>query len=199
MGEKIYMSLSVLGIACSPRRNGNTTKLLLEAIRTAQDEGHSTELVYLSDLKINPCQGCGACSAKGICVINDDILKLQERLIHSDRFILAAPIYFMGVNAQTKTMIDRMQTFWVRKYLLNQTLLNPAGPDRIGLFISTAGTRLPNVFECAERSIKTFFHMLDIQYSQACLYSGVDKVGDIEASPASLEEVRKATQALLIS
>lgn len=193
------MPLSVLGIACSPRRNGNTTKLLLEGIKTAQAEGHITELVYLSDLKINPCQGCGACSVKGICVINDDIPKLQEKLIQFDRFIIAAPIYFMGVNAQTKIMIDRMQTFWARKYLLKQTLVKQSGPERIGIFLSTAGTRIPDAFDCAERSIKTLFHMLDIRYLQSCLYSGVDKVGEIEDSPKSFEEVRKATQTLLIS
>lgn len=193
------MALSVLGIACSPRRNGNTTRLLLEGIRTANAEGHITELVYLSDLKMNPCQGCGACSAKGICVIKDDIPKLQEKFIDFDRFILAAPIYFMGVNAQTKIMIDRMQTFWARKYLLNQTLARPSGPERVGIFLSTAGTRLPNVFDCAERSVKTLFHMLDIKYAQSCHFSGIDKVGDIEESPKSFEEVRMATQTLLIS
>jgi len=192
------MALSVLGIACSPRRNGNTTRLLLEGMKIAQTEGHKTELVFLSDLTINPCLGCGACSAEGVCVIKDDIPKLQEKLTNADRLILAAPIYFMGVNAQTKIMIDRMQTFWARKYLLNQTLVRPSGPERSGIFISTAGTQLPNVFDCAERSVKTFFHMLDIKYAQSCLYSNVDKAGDIEKSLSSFIEVREATQALLI-
>ncbi|SDH16463.1 flavodoxin family protein [Desulfosporosinus hippei] len=193
------MDLSVLGIACSPRRNGNTTRLLLESIKDAHAEGHQAELIYLTDLKINPCQGCGACSTKGICVIRDDILKLQDKLINCNRLIIAAPIYFMGINSQTKTMIDRMQTFWARKYLLNQTLVKPVGPKRTGLFISTAGTMLPNVFDCAERSIKTLFHMLDIQYSKACLYSGIDQAGDIEKSPDAFAEVRRATRSLLIS
>jgi len=191
------MALSVLGIACSPRRNGNSARLLLEGMKTAQAEGHITELVYLNDLKMSPCQGCGACSAKGICVINDDIPKLQEKLIHFDRFILAAPIYFMGINAQTKIMIDRMQTFWARKYLHNQTLVRTSGPERSGIFISTAGTQLPNVFECAERSVKTLFHMLDIKFVQSCVYSKVDEIGDIEEHPESFEEVRKTFQSLL--
>ena len=55
------MTLSVFGIACSPRRNGNTTRLLLEAMKTVHKEGHKTETVYLSDLNMNPCQGCNAC------------------------------------------------------------------------------------------------------------------------------------------
>ncbi|EHQ90045.1 flavodoxin family protein [Desulfosporosinus youngiae] len=191
------MALSVLGIACSPRRNGNSTRLLLEGMKTAQSEGHITELVYLSDLNMSPCQGCGACSAKGICVIKDDIPKLQEKLISFDRFILAAPIYFMGINAQAKIMIDRMQTFWARKYLLNQTLIRPSGPERSGIFISTAGTQLPKVFDCAEGSVKTFFHMLDIEFKQSCVFSKVDKIGDIDEFPESFEEVRKTTQSLL--
>ncbi len=191
------MALSVLGIACSPRRNGNTTRLLLKAMETAQADGQSTELVYLSDLKINPCQGCGACSLKGICVIKDDIPILQEKLILADRIILAAPIFMMGVNSQTKILIDRMQTFWARKYLLNQSLINPSKPERLGLFLSAAGTRKPDVFKCAERSIQTFFHMLDIKYAQACLYSGIDHAGEIEEHPTALEDVRKSTQDLL--
>lgn len=192
------MTLSVLGIACSPRRNGNTTRLILEAMKTAQAEGHTTDLVYLNDLNITPCQGCNACSAKGICVIkNDNLLKLQEKLIQADRVILAAPIFFMGVNGQTKIMIDRMQTFWARKYVLNQSLIRPSGPERIGLFLSTAGTKKADVFKCAERSIQTFFHMLDIKSAHPCLYSGIDQAGEINEHPTAFDEVHKATQALL--
>ena len=192
------MTLSVLGIACSPRRNGNTTRLLLEAMETSKAEGQTTELVYLSDLKINPCQGCGACSDKGICVIKDDVPKLQEKLIHADRLILAAPIYMMGLNAQTKIIIDRMQTFWALKYLHHMTLINPSGYERIGLFLAAAGTQKPDVFDCAERSIKTLFHMLDIRYAQPCLYSGIDQAGEINAHPTAFDDVHKATQALMI-
>ena len=191
------MTLSVLGIACSPRRKGNTTRILLEAMQVAQTENHTTELIYLSDLKISPCQGCGACSEKGICVIKDDIPKLQEKLIRCDRLIIAAPIYFMGVNAQTKILIDRMQTFWALKYLHHQSFIKPSGPERVGLFLSAAGTKKPEVFSCAERSIQTFFHMLDIKYAEACLYSGIDQAEEIEKHLTALEEVRAATLALL--
>lgn len=193
------MSLVVLGIACSPRRNGNTTRLLLEGMEVARAEGHTTEIVYLSDLRITPCQGCNACSIDGTCVIKDDVLLLQEKIINSDRLMIAAPIFFMGVNAQTKILIDRMQPFWALKYLHHKSFFLPSGLKRPGLFISAAGTQKPDVFACAERSIKTFFHMLDIQYTKPCLYSGVDKVGEIDEYPTYLDEVRKTTQEFLIS
>jgi multimeric flavodoxin WrbA len=193
-----YMSLSVLGIACSPRRSGNTTRLLLEAKETILDKGHTLELIYLSDLKINPCQGCNACSISGVCVIKDDIPKLQEKLISADRIILAAPIFMMGVNAQTKILIDRMQVLWARKYVLNLPLINSLKSGRRGLFLSAAGTKKPDVFKCAERSIQTFFHMLEIKYDQACLYSGIDRAGEILDHPTALEDVRKAARALIL-
>ena len=193
------MTLSVLGIACSPRRNGNTTRLLLEAMKTVHTEGHKTELVYLSDFNINPCQGCNACSAKGICVIKDDVPKLQEKLIQADRVIIAAPIFMMGVNSQTKIMIDRMQNFWALKYLHHQSLIKPAGPERIGIFLSAAGIKKADVFKCAERSIQTFFHMLDIRYAEPCLYSGIDQAGEIEEHPTALGDVCLATKALILS
>jgi multimeric flavodoxin WrbA len=192
------MTLSVLGIACSPRRNGNSTRLLLEAMETAKAEGHTTELVYLSDLKINPCQGCNACSADGICVINDDILQLREKLIQADRLIIAAPIFMMGLNAQAKIIIDRMQPFWALKYLHHQTLKNPSGYERVGLYLAASGLKKPGVFDCAERSIQTFFHMLDIRYAQPCLFGGIDHAGEINEHPTAFDDVRKATQALLI-
>lgn len=191
------MALSVLGIACSPRRNGNTTRLLMESMEILRSEGQIAELIYLTDLNIHPCRGCGACSTKGICVMKDDIQLIQEKLVNAHRFVISAPIFFMGVNAQTKIMIDRMQTFWAQKYLFNQSLINPSAPERRGLFLSTAGTQKPEVFQCAERSIKTFFHMLDISYAQPCLYSGIDKAGEINAHPTAFEDVRKATHLLI--
>lgn len=191
------MGFTVLGIACSPRRKGNTTSLLLESMNTAQAAGHHTEVVFLSELIMSPCRGCGACSDKGVCVINDDLTKLQDKLIGLDRLIIAAPIYFMGINAQAKIMIDRMQPFWARKFLHQQSIVNPSGNKRAGMFISTAATKFPYVFECAERSIKTLFTMLDIEYSQTCLYSGVDKAGEIANYPDSFPEVRRKTKTLL--
>ena len=119
-------------------------------------------------------------------------------MIQSDRLMIAAPIFFMGVNAQTKIMIDRMQTFWALKYLHNKSFLLPSGLKRTGLFISAAGTQKPDVFLCAERSIKTLFHMIDTQYTQPCLYSGVDKAGEIKEFPAYIDEVRKTTLEFLI-
>jgi hypothetical protein len=94
-------------------------------------------------------------------------------------------------------MLDRMQTFWARKYLQHQSLIKPSAPERIGLFLSAAGTKKVDVFKCAERSIQTLFHLLDLKYAQPCLYPGIDQAGEIDEHPTAFDEVRLATQALI--
>lgn len=192
------MSLTVLGIACSPRRQGNSTYLLSEAMSTVQAAGHRSEIIHLSDLNFSACQGCGACSSDAKCVQQDDMQEFHKRLIEVDRIIIAAPIFFMGLNAQAKAMIDRSQPFWAVKYILNQPVISDTTrAKRRGLFISTAGTKKTDVFTCAQQSIRTFFHILEIEYAQACLYDGIDKAGEITKHQTARTEISLATRELL--
>lgn len=184
------MPLKVLGIGGSPRRNGNTDRLLRHAMNTLDQAGCSTEILYIRDLNYSPCLGCNACSKTKRCVQKDDLQFLQERLIAADRIVIAAPIFFMGINAQMKAVIDRMQPFWALKYVFKERLIqDPARPPRQGIYLSAAGTQFPDVFDCAVRSVKNLFHVLDIDYFGDCLYRGIDQAGDIEQHPTAFEEV----------
>lgn len=192
------MELSVLGLACSPRRHGNTTILLHHAMEQVRALGHRGETVYVTELDFSQCQGCNACSVKGICKFKDDIQVLSERLLAADRIILAAPIFFMGVNAQTKAMVDRMQPFWAKKYLLKQPIIeDPSRPPRRGLFFSAAGTNREEVFDCAKKTVQIFFNMFDIKYAGDCLYKGVDDAGEIRRHATAFAEVKQAVTELL--
>lgn len=186
------MALQILGIAGSPRRHGNTDRLLQQAMTTLEQAGYSTEVLYIRDLEYSPCKGCNACSKNGKCVQKDDLQYLQKRLVAADRIVVAAPIFFMGINAQMKAIIDRMQPFWALKYIIKEpVIIDLKRPARYGLFLSTAATQFPDVFECAERSVKNFFHVLDIKYFGACLYRGIDEAGEIEKHPTAFQEVHE--------
>lgn len=87
------MKPHILGIAGSPRRNGNTDRLLIEALDSLHSRGYSIERINIRDLQFSPCLGCNACSKTGLCVQKDDIQYLQERLLAADRFIVAAPVF----------------------------------------------------------------------------------------------------------
>ena len=100
-------NLKILGILCSPRKEGNTEILLQEALTGAKESGPETELLRISKMKINPCDGCMTCHQSGECRIQDDMQKNYKKILEADGIILGSPVYFWSVSAQAKTLIDR--------------------------------------------------------------------------------------------
>lgn len=186
--SKPFTRLKVLGIAGSPRRDGNTDHLLRQVIAGASSQGVETKAVILSELNILPCRHCDGCIKTGKCVVDDDMQWLHTDLREADRVVLASPIFFMGVTAQTKAMIDRCQALWVIKYVLKLPVpINP-GKERKGIFVSVGGTKLHNLFEPATATVKSWFTTLDISYAGELAFSGIDEKEAILQYPAALKD-----------
>ena len=98
--------MKILAISFSPRVNGNTVALLNEALKGARESGAETELYSVAGKDLQPCDGCWACR-KGQCHIQDDMPELQEKMLAADGIIFGTPVYFYGMTAQAKTVIDR--------------------------------------------------------------------------------------------
>jgi multimeric flavodoxin WrbA len=187
----------VLGIAGSPRCGGNSDLLLQQAIDGAAIEGAQTRIVSLDELKIAPCHHCDKCLQKGECATEDDMQWLYQELREADYLILASPIFFMGVTAQVKTMIDRCQALWVMKYVLKLPIALCSQNKRKGLFISVAGTKRPNLFQPAIATVKAWFATLDILYTADLLFPGIDERGAIVRHPTALRDAFLAGQKLV--
>jgi multimeric flavodoxin WrbA len=191
--------MKVLGLFGSPRRGGNTEILLEEALKGAEKEGAEIERIYLSDLKITPCTECHGCDETGSCVILDDMQKIYPKLLEADVIILASPIFFYGVTAWAKTVIDRSQALWAKKYLVNDPSLGKRGKRRKGFFISVGATKGQKVFEGAILTVKYFFDVLNTEYTGELLYRGVDGKGEILKHPEALEQAREAGRKLVLA
>ncbi|MEM2103739.1 MAG: flavodoxin family protein [Candidatus Bathyarchaeia archaeon] len=100
--------VKLLGIVGSPRKGGNTEILVKEALKAAEREGAEVELMHLVDFDIKPCDGCRFCVETRSCVVKDDVEKLYQKIVEADGVIVGSPVYFQGVNAQTKIFIDRV-------------------------------------------------------------------------------------------
>jgi len=185
----------ILGIAGSPRRDGNTDRLLQQVMAGASSEGARVKTVVLSDLNISPCRHCDGCIKTGKCVIDDDMQWLHTDLRETDRLVLASPIFFMGVTAQAKAMIDRCQALWVIKYVLKIPLAVNTDKERSGVFVSVGGTRLRNLFEPAKATVKSWFTTLDINYGGELLFSGIDDI-TIDLHPTALQDAFSIGQKL---
>ena len=185
----IPKKLSLLAIAGSPRRGCNTDRLLNEAIAGAAGQGILVKQVILADLDISPCRHCDACiQLGGRCVIEDDMQQIHQDIREYDRFIISSPVFFMGITAQAKAMIDRCQALWVMKNVLNLPVRLKAGSIRKGIFISAGGTSYTNLFQGSVTTIKSWYKTLDIEYSGELLLPGIDSCNALTEHPVFLKE-----------
>jgi multimeric flavodoxin WrbA len=100
--------MKILAISCSPRKEGNTVALLSEVLRGARQDGAEVELYSVAGKDLRPCDGCWACTKDGSgCSIEDDMQELQDKMLAADGIIFGTPVYFYGMAAQAKTVMDR--------------------------------------------------------------------------------------------
>jgi multimeric flavodoxin WrbA len=177
--------VKVLGIMGSPRIRGNTDILLDEALKGAKSRGAQTEKILVSRLHILPCQENDGCAEKGVCTIRDAMDRIYPNLLDADRIIVASPMFFYGLPGQLKSLIDRSQALWARKYILKQNM--PAA-DRRGAFIAIGATKGKNLFDGSILTIKYFFDAINIQYVDELLVRKIDKKGEILEHPDVLHD-----------
>lgn len=185
----------LLGISGSPRKNGNTEILLDAALDAAREAGAEVEKVRLADLNFEPCRNCGGCDKTGECVVDDEMQGLYTKFIEFDRFIIASPIFFKGITAQTKAMIDRCQCLWAAKYVLEKPRCTQP-PERLGVFISTCGASDRSMFGPALSTIKSFYIVLNIEYHAELLAEGIDKKGAVKSHPDLLTKAKELGESL---
>jgi len=188
--------MNIVAFHGSPRIGGNSYILLNEALRAIDTSQHSIHLFRLNEMNIKPCQNCGGCEETGLCVIKDDMEVIYQALRQADRIILASPIFFFGLSAQTKIMIDRCQAFWCEKYLLKRAI--PEGKyGRKGLLLLVGGMKKEIAIQCGEASSKAFFRTISVPQHETLSFPGIDKKGAILDHPTAMQDVFSATDRLI--
>ncbi|MFH1985007.1 MAG: flavodoxin family protein [Pseudomonadota bacterium] len=177
---------AITAIYGSPRRSGNTATLLKHAVVGAESAGAVVEEIVLRDQRISPCMEIYACKKGGNCAINDDFPKVRDSLLRADAIMIASPIFFYSVSAHTKTLMDRCQSLWVKKYWGAADTAPPAPPPKNALFISAGATKGKKLFDGALLTIRYFLDVLDARLWKALLVRGVDHHGDIFKHPEHL-------------
>ena len=183
---------TILAIYGSPRRKGNTSLLLKEAVKGAREAGAAVEEIVLRDLKMSPCLEIYGCRKTGRCVIKDDFQPLYDKLLACRGVILASPVFFYTVSALTKIMMDRCQSLWVKRYWIEKTPFGKKDYLRKGLFISVGATKGKRLFEGVLLTVRYFFDALDAELWKALLYRSLDFEGDVIKHPDYLQEAYRA-------
>lgn len=103
--------MKIVVLMGSPNAHGSTAILTSEFLRGAKEVGHRTELIDICRLNIHPCSGCISCGYEGECVQKDDNDMVREKLLSADMIVFATPLYYYGMSAQLKTVLDRFCSY----------------------------------------------------------------------------------------
>ena len=172
----------------SPRRQGNTTRLLRQAVAGARDQGAEVTEITLRDVKMAPCMEIYGCTHEGECVIKDGFQQVRDSILSSEGIMLASPIFFYTVSAHTKIFMDRCQSLWVKKYWIEGLPRGQWPATRRGLFISAGATKGKKLFDGALLTVRYFFDVIDTRLWKSLLYRGLDFENDILEHPDYLQE-----------
>jgi multimeric flavodoxin WrbA len=173
----------VLVILGSPRKKGNSSALAARISRGAKSAGAEVETVFLHGLKISPCRGCDTCQkndSKG-CAIKDNMQEIYPKLIGADAWVIASPVYWFTMSAQTKMFMDRC-------YALPAYAKNPFAGKRIAIAMSY-GDVDPVKSGCVN-ALRTFQDAYRYTGSKivGMVYGSATKAGEIQNNEALMHE-----------
>jgi multimeric flavodoxin WrbA len=102
--------MKIIGINGSPRRDGNTAKMLHAVLDILRTGGVEAEYIQLGGREIRGCTACYQCRNRKDrkCAVNGDCFnEIFAEMLASDGFILGSPTYFTDVTSEMKALIDR--------------------------------------------------------------------------------------------
>ena len=178
LAGRVKENMMVVGICGSPRKGGNSEFLLNEALAVAGERGFETEKLLLSELKADYCSDCGDCSKGRPCPKEDDMKAILSALESADGIIVASPVYFGGMTAQLKAVLDRTIPLRRQNFRLK---------GKVGCAISVGGSRNGGQEKTLE-AIQAWMHI------QGMIVVGDDAhFGGIAVRPAAEDRIGRKT------
>jgi len=186
----------VLCIAGSPRRHGNSDRLLAELASGVADAGGEAVRLVAESSGAAPCRGCNACAATGQCVVRDGMDDVYHALDAAHAIAVVTPVYFATVPAVLKALYDRCQPYWARRYVLGEP---PAAHKRPGAVIVVGGGGDPFGTRCAVTPTESVFGVLGVSLDHVLEVVGPDSPTDVAKYTSELHDAFEIGRALATS
>lgn len=165
--------MRIVVLTGSPHERGTTDLLADKFCEGAEESGHEIHRFDTGKLNVKPCLGCDYCLRNdGECVYNDDMVKIQPYLLEADAVILVTPLYYFGMSAQLKSVVDRF-------YAVNEKLRSRT---KKALLISAGSNSDEWAMEGLSLHFKTICKYLKWEFSGEHLVYGASVREDIENS-----------------
>jgi multimeric flavodoxin WrbA len=103
----------VLLVSGSPRKSGNTDRLLAEITSALEAAGLETVMAPLRSYTVHPCTGCERCRHDRTCTEFYDGMHLLYPLIEEcGGLVVGSPTYNYNITPEMKSFIDRCYPFF---------------------------------------------------------------------------------------
>ena len=193
------MTVDLLAISTTPRKGGNTDILVDAVLEGAAAAGAKTEKYVLRERPVAPCIECNGCFETGRCVVKDDFQYLYDRLLQVHRLVFASPVYFMGLCAQAKGVIDRFQCFWAKTFLLKEPLFETPPPyARRGMLVQVGGQKGRKIIRGGEIVMRHAWKCIEMEPVPPLWFDRIDQRGQIRDHPTALADARERGRELAL-
>ena len=102
--------------------------------------------------------------------------RIYDKLRVADIVVVASPVYFYGVSAELKAVIDRLHT----------PMRNEFSVKKLALLLVGAA-ELPELFDAIKLQYQLILHFFHLEDAGMVLVRGVREKGDIEGNAALKE------------
>ncbi len=159
----------------SPRPEGNNAYIIDIVENELRKKDVAVTRIEMSGDRIAPCIHCRECERQKGCVVEDPMSQVYGELDRSDIIVVSCPLYFNGVTAGFKALVDRCQAVWASKYVLGDSMIDRK-KDRKGLFICTGGQPEDETdFTGALLVAEAFFRVSNVKIWNKMLVTDVEK------------------------
>ena len=162
---------SIIILTGSMRKDGNTD-LLAKSFADGAKQNNDVEIISVADYNVNPCIGCNSCfkNDEHKCFQNDDMTVIYEKLKTADIIVIASPVYFYGISAQLKAIIDR----------LHNPVRNEFKVKKLALILAGAAN-LPELFDSIKIQYQLVLNYFHLENAGMVLVRGVNDKGDVKS------------------
>ena len=161
----------------SARANGNTFLLLSRLVNYFKDSDVNTEIINISDKKINFCLGCHHCEKTRACIQSDGVDEIYDSFKKADLICVASPSYWGDVTGQLKTFFDRSTSYC--NTIDNRTTF-PAGKHSCSIALRAGSAKSES--EQVISSIKHYFSHLEIKHQFSATFEGIRSEEDLNTT-----------------
>ncbi|MHC4945129.1 MAG: flavodoxin family protein [Planctomycetota bacterium] len=177
------MSKKIMILCGSPRRKGNTNRLVRWLTESLEPADATVEVVDAARMKYKT-YGCIACmkcqkSDKYECTVEDDAMPILARMPLFDSIVMATPVYWFAPTAQLKVFADRMFSLIKLDPVSGETV-HPMGGKTLAL-IATGGGDLDSGLNCVDLTFSTAAKFMNMHYERLL----------VPSTPAVPEEIEK--------